>query len=322
MFGFRRNNNRHSTKAPMQLFPYRENVRYNVGRSDQKRIAKTLWGADDHEFEYESNLSRPSKISPSETGNVEWAIEQSFKTFVERQPEIPNDETIEFALSGMIMGLTFSMCRSVEIPCSNIKHFGLEFVEHAQDTILAEWPDWRLMILGDMMEGEAPILVYPTGVCIGEEAFEKSEQAKGIHGWQETIFNTQEERERPRTEQEAFVLSKTADAVKRIDEEGVILIASFDNEEGDYERYAHWFLFRKSYALFREITSDEHYHSWEYDVGSDGQKTELDDSGSHSLSVVSVAKDFGVPASNYELIFVPDHESNQIKFSFVKNDLD
>lgn len=322
MFGFERLGNRRHSNEAIRLFPYRKNVRYNVSNKDQKKIAQALWGVDDHQFEYESNRPRPRRISATETKRVYLVIYRSFEEFATRHSDIPEDKKIEFELSGMIMGLALRLDRSVEIPCEDIKWFGIDFVEHVQRTILTEWPDWRLMILGDMLEGELPMLVYPTGVCIGDEAFEKSEQGKGIQAWQETIYNAQEERERPRREQESIVLSKTADAVQKIDEEGVILIASFDNEEGDYDRYAHWFLFKKSNYLFREITSDEHYHSDQFNIGLNGQKTDLDNSNSHSLAVVSVAKDFAAPASDYELVFVPDNESSKIRFSFDKTDFD
>lgn len=300
----------------MHHFPYRENVRYNVPQTDEKRISEALYGVDDHVFDYDINTKPPVAISESEAVRVREAMEDAFDLMNDEQAAERWDEQLVFALSGEVMGLSIPHGRTVEVPLSDVRQVNVNFVKRVRELFLTVWPDWRILVVGNMREGEAPLLIYPTGVCIGDTAFDEPQEATAIQAWASSIEESREVTLLPRRKQMEAVRAVTASATTRIEDEQVILLRSFDNYDGDTSYVTHWFMFRISYALYRLSPSGIFAVEPVFDVSDSGEVLDETRLGTNGIAIVCVPTDYAASSGKYSITFTSTKSGDEISFSF------
>jgi len=298
----------------MKLFPYRQNARYNVSRSDERRVSEALYGSVDHVFDYDINTGHASVIGRSEAVKVRLALEETFQRYAIQQ----TCEEPTFALSGDLMGLNLPYSRTVEVPCSQPHVLGCMFVETVRTAFLKHWPDWRVLVVGDIRGGEPPMLIYPSGVCIGETSYDDRNESQAISQWVELLETAREKISRPKREQETSVLDLAPTEVVRVADEKVVFLKSFDNSEGDDSFYAHWFILCDGYTRFSVQYDGEYYVDWVFDIDSKGGRVdENSTSGTHGVVVVSVNKSELQSNIGYKVGFERRADGGVSEFQFI-----
>lgn len=162
------------------------------------------------------------------------------------------DEEI-FAWRGEVSGCFSPIDRTLETPVMEPEMFTVEYVHHVQETLLRDYPLWRLHAVGTRIDGESSLMIYPDAVRVGETLCPPADLSSELNRWRNETLAIRESSRGPQLRQFMYVKERLPGVVEKLKEQPVAYVAAFDNCCGDRDLHSAWFLQRDHYEFMPTI---------------------------------------------------------------------
>jgi hypothetical protein len=176
----------------------------------------------------------------------------------------PHDDFKEIALYGDCLG-----DRTLNYALVEIDAVTPAMIHRVQHDILRVFPNWRFRVCAD--DDEHHVVVYPDAVSIGD-AMVADRLEERLRQWRREVSTAREVEERDERAQWEIVASRLSEKLSELDRASVVVVAAFDNWEGDRSQNVVWLLYAgpDAYAYLVERPEDSG-HGSRFPVGENGR---------------------------------------------------
>lgn len=253
-----------------------EMIRYNAQYEDGIEIVEELSGNGPDKDPYSYFYSMP-KLMLKDIEYESLVEDDAAEVFLEYLKSIDYDffdENLEnyyesddkvFVPNGEYLNLMDPLDRTLKTPVVDETIFTIEFVRHLQQTLLKEYPLWRLHVHEKYPEKVKGLTIYPDVVVAGEKQSPPEDLDGVLSNWRHYIFDSREKERGPRRRQTAEIRRRLPQSIERLkkqlnhpDAEPFVMIAAFDNWRGNENLISLWSLGTKELkGLIIHLPSNE-----------------------------------------------------------------
>lgn len=161
-----------------------EKTQAKLDMSDNKR-----WPvADDYDAKYNASpaIYDEDEIKVAAFEDIGRYLETANFPVVNEFGETLFDEDI-FRWRGEVSGEFSPIDRTLETPLMDPVMFTAEYVRHVQQTLLTQFPSWRLHVVGTNLDGEQSLMIYGDAVRVGNTLCPPADLQIELDHWRDEI---------------------------------------------------------------------------------------------------------------------------------------